>query len=233
MASSVGGVGALGAIAAATYLGGKSAMNMLRGKEDNSTQGKLGRGFLGVATGGLSEVARPFLGHKSTRERTADRTKGLLAASDDADYQNYVQGMRKQYESAPTDPSKPFAGKYGSWQEYEAAGLEAPDLTGVAGNIEVYGPDWAKYTQDQRQAITQANIDLGNYYSADGDVLIKDKAKAEEAKQLALGQQVKGAAPQGQSTVQNPPQVQRSSTRSPGIGMDGRPIRNAGLLGAR
>jgi hypothetical protein len=158
----------------------------------------------------------------------------LLGASDDVDYQNYVQGMRKQYESAPLDPSKPFAGKYGSFDEYKAAGLEAADLTGVAGNIEAYGPEYAKLTQDQRQAITQANIDLDNYYSEGGDVLIKDKAKAEEARQRALGQQpqVKGAAPtvfDGRPVTK----IERSSTRSPGIGLDGKPIRNPGLLGAR
>jgi len=47
------------------------------------------------------------------------------------------------------------------------------------------------------------------------------------------GQQVKGAAPQGQSTVENPPQLQRSSTLSPGIGKDGKRLQNPGLLGAR
>jgi hypothetical protein len=235
MTGSVSGLGALGGIAAATYLGGKSAMNMLQGKNDNSTQGKLGRGILGMATGGLSELARPLLGHKSTRERTSERTQGLLSASDDVDYQNYVQGMRKQYESAPLDPSKPFAGKYGSFDEYKAAGLEAADLTGVAGNIEAYGPEYAKLTQDQRQAITQANIDLDNYYSEGGDVLIKDKAKAEQARKQVLGDtsQVKGAAPIAPTSTPNAPQLQRSSTLSPGIGKDGKRIQNPGLLGAR
>lgn len=233
------GLGTLGGAAVGNLAGyglqGKGFKNDLALLGAGSVAGPIGL----LAAGGLIGARR--LGfdpmQKSTRERTADRTKGLLGASNDVDYQNYVQGMRKQFESAPLDPSKPFAGKYGSFDEYKAAGLEAADLTGVAGNIEAYGPDYAKYTQDQRQAITQANIDLDNYYSEGGDVLIKDKAKAEEARQRALGQQpqVKGAAPTAGTVFDGRPvtKIERTSTRSPGIGLDGKPIRNPGLLGAR
>lgn len=225
MAGSASGLGALGGIAAATYLGGKSAYNMLKGKEDKSAQGYLGRGILGMATGGLSELARPFFGQKSTREKAADRTKGLLGASDDANYQSYVQGMREQYNAPPPDPTKPFAGKYASWDDYVKGGLEANNLTGVYGNIKAYGPRWANLTEQQRQAVTQENINSGLYYSDKGDVLIKDEAKALE--------NLNKIAPETPQAAPAPTQPQRSSTLSPGIGKDGKPIRNPGLLGAR
>lgn len=181
------GLGPLAGVAAATYLGGRSAYDMLRGKEDKSIPGLIGRGTLGIATGGLSEIARPLLGHKSTRDVAREHTADLLdVGKDDANYQRYVEGMRAQHDSAPIDPSKPFAGKYGSWDEYVKGGLEAGDLTGVYGNIKTYGPEWANLTQEQRQAITQANIDSGIYTSKKGEVEITDPVKALENKERVL-----------------------------------------------
>lgn len=181
MAGSIGGLGALGAIAGGTYLGGKSALNMLQGKEDNSLSGKGGRVVLGMATGGLSELARPFLMHKSTRDIAKDHTKGLLGiGEDDARYQSYVNGMRDQYNSAPTDPSKPFAGKYANFEAYKQGGLEAGDLTGTYGNIKAYGPEWAGLTFDQQKAVTQLNINDGLYGSKQGEVILTNEQKAKE-----------------------------------------------------
>lgn len=239
MAGSLGGLGALGGIAAATYLGGKSAVNMLKGKEDKSAQGYLGRGILGIATGGLSEIARPFLGQKSTRDRQSEVSNRLLnEAGDDQVAQQYVSSMRDQFSSAPPDPSKPFAGKYGSFDEYRTAGLEANDLSGVQGNMDAYGTkEWANLTQDQRVKATQALIDNDLYESKDGGVQVKDEAKAKQIIDQALGQQpqVKGAAPTTGIVFDGRPvtKIERTSTRSPGIGLDGKPIRNPGLLGAR
>lgn len=176
------------------------------------------------------------LGHKSTRERTAENTQRLREQNpEDAQYQNYVQGMRQQYEQAPLDPSKPFAGKYGSWGEYEKAGLEAGDLTGVLGNIDTFGKDWTSLGFDEQKAKTQQLIDAGQYYSKDGEVKIRD---AEKARQIFNS----GAAPQSPGRdnvfVSNrdgdtnapiqiprigPEQPARSQTLSPGIGLDGKP----------
>jgi hypothetical protein len=220
------GVLPLAGIAAGTYLGGKSAYNLYKGKEDNSIPGMIGRGSLGIATGGLSELARAsgVFGQKSTRERQAEVTGRLLEqAGDDQNAINYVTGMREQFNSAPPDPSKPFFnGKYGSFGEYKQAGLNAGDLTGVEGNIETYTPQvWAGLTQEQRQAVTQANIDDGLYDSKDGGVQITDKQKALENKDKVLkgfdvgvktGAQIAAGAPG------------RTTTLSPGIGLDGRPI---------
>lgn len=189
---------------------------------------------------GWSLLAAKKLGlkpHVSTRQKASSRTQGLLGASDDANYQNYVKGMREQYQSAPTDPTKPFAGKYASWDDYVKGGLEASNLTGVYGNIKTYGPRWANLTEEQRQAVTQENINSGLYYSDKGDVLINDEAKALENLNKVAPEtpQVKGAAPTTGSVFDGRPvtKIERTSTRSPGIGLDGKPIRNPGLLGAR
>lgn len=200
MAGSAGGLAALGGIAAGTYLGGREAFNLLQGKDDKSLQGRGGRVVLGMATGGLSELARPFLIHESTRDVARKHTKELMgAAGDDQVAKDYVTGMRTQYDSAPVDPSKPFAGKYASWDEYKKNGLEANDLTGVYGNMKTFGPDWAKMSYDDRVKVTQALIDNDLYNSKKGEVEITDPNRAKQIKDEVLGMNiqptVKGAAP--------------------------------------
>lgn len=171
------GVG-LGALAI-----GKGLKDLLQGNKTKGLEGWGGRIGLGVATGGLSEVARAFgLGsHKSTRDVAKGHTSDLLSRNkDDARYQSYVSGMRKQYDSAPPDPSKPFAGKYATWDEYKKAGLQAGDLSGVYGNINTFGKDWTDLDQGQREKVTQALIDADLYQSKKGEVNITDQAKAQE-----------------------------------------------------
>lgn len=184
------GVGPLAAIAAGTYLGGKAGWDMIQGKKP----GLPGRVVLGMATGGLSEVANGLglFNHKSTREYAKERTDELAGiAPEDTGYQSYVSGMRDQYNAPPPDPSKPFAGKYGSWDEYKSAGLEAGDLTGVYGNIKAFGPEWAGLSQDDRVRVTQGLIDADLYESNKGDVLIRDEAKAKEIRDRILAEKVK------------------------------------------
>jgi hypothetical protein len=193
------GIGALplAAIAAGTYLGGKSAYDMFQGKTDNSIPGIIGRGTLGIATGGLSELARHFMMRKTTRDIAEDHTKDLQsAAPDDQNYQAYVSGMRDQYGSAPTDPSKPFDGKYATFNDYKNAGLDASNLTGVYGNIKQYGPQWASLSEAQRQQVTQKNIDDGIYDSDHGEVVLTDPNKAQANFDAVIGGQQ--PAPQGQ-----------------------------------
>ena len=142
-----------------------------------------------------------LLGQESTREAAAKKTNELLGMSNDPAYQAYVQGMREQYKSAPPDPSKPFAGKYGSWDEYQKAGLEAADLTGVYGNIKAFGPEWANLGQDKRQQVTQALIDANLYASKKGDVILTDEEKAKQIyadliNKAAAAQVATQAAPQ-------------------------------------
>ena len=176
------------AVAAATYLGGKSLLNTLAGKADNSTQGKIGRGLLGIATGGLSEIGRKFLVKPTTKDIQKKNTKGLLElGKDDANWQNYVTNMRAQVDTGPADRSKPFAGQYSSFDEYKKAGLRADDLTGVLGNLKTFGPEWAKLSFDQQKAVTQKLIDNNMYSSKKGEVIVTDAEKAKQLKNEALG----------------------------------------------
>ncbi len=73
------GLGPLAAIAAATYLGGKEAYDIYQGGRNSNLAG---RATLGIATGGLSEVARPFFGKSRTKgEETARKAlaeKGIV-----------------------------------------------------------------------------------------------------------------------------------------------------------
>lgn len=205
----------------------------------------------GAGAGAILGGAAGALQRESTRDVQKRHTKDLEnVAPNDPIYQAYVRGMREQHNSEPPDPSKPFAGKYGSWDEYKKAGLEAADLTGVHGNIKEYGPEWAKLSFDQQKAITQANIDAGNYDSRKGEVNFVDRNKARQIfdQFKANGFNVPAAAPPAaQGNVQQaiadvnsstgfkgplmipqataPQPIKRSMTRSPGIGLDGKRIK--------
>ena len=200
----------LAAIGGGVALGAKGLKDLFSGKETKGWEGYGGRATLGIATGGLSEVARMsgLFGQKSTRDYARDNTDRLYeAAGDDTVAQAYVKGMRDQYDSAPVDPSKPFAGKYSSWDEYKKNGLEAGDLSGVYGNIDTFGPEWAKLSQDERVKVTQALIDEDLYYSSKGDVHISDAAKARQIKERVLaGEPAKGleldTSPQGRAAAE-------------------------------
>lgn len=181
-------------------------------------------------------------GHKSTRDIQGEHTSGLLGiGKDDQNWQGYVEGMRAQHNDAPPDPSKPFAGKYANWDEYVKGGLEASNLTGVYGNLDTFGPDWAKYSQAQREAVTQGIIDKGLYSSKSGEVVITDPGAALAVRDQIIGGAPVVAAPQisvggqplvaggGLLSVGAQPPVQivnppRSTTLSPGINLKGQRI---------
>jgi hypothetical protein len=182
--SSLMSVGLPAGVALATILAGRSGLNMLRGKQKNWKDASLvdnaGRVALATGTFGLSEVANKFFGgHKTTRERAKGNTTELLKKyTDDPEYQNFVKGMREQFNSAPPDPSKPYAGgKYRTWDEYKKAGLEAGDLTGVKGNLDL-GQEYTRLTPEQKKAFTQQLIDGDFYHSSKGEVEVKDLNRA-------------------------------------------------------
>ena len=149
-----------------------------------------------AAAAGIPVVASLF-DHESTRDVARKHTSSLLdQGQDNPAWQNYVQGMRGQYDSAPADPSKPFhGGQFGSWDEYKAAGLDAGDLTGVYGNLKTFGPEWASLNLDQQKAVTQALIDNNLYSSKKGEVVVTDPEKAKQ-----LSAQILGKAAAGSST---------------------------------
>lgn len=190
---SVGNIGAAGnmILPAVGAFGAYDLFTNDRGPVGGALQGAASGAAIGAGFGGVGAVPGALIGggiglvkglseHESTRDHAKKNTKKLMGASDDPTYQSYVQGMREQYNSDPTDPSKPFAGKYASWDEYKKGGLEANDLTGVYGNLKTFGADWAKLPQAERVAVTQGLIDKGLYDSKKGEVIITNPDEAKK-----------------------------------------------------
>lgn len=128
--------------------------------------------------------------HKTTGQRQIEATGDFLKqGKDDATWQNYVQGMRGNYGTPGAKPKGNafHGGDYATWEDYQKAGLDAADLTGVAGNLKTYGPQWSHLTDDQRRQITQANINSGVYKSSKGDVGITDANIAKQNYDNVLG----------------------------------------------
>lgn len=119
--------------------------------------------------------------HQTTRQRAQEHTADLMDQfKDDKKYQSYIEETRRGYNDAPVDPAHPFAGKYGTWDEYKSAGLNAKDLAGVYGNLKTFGQDWTNIDQGQREKVTQGLIDAGLYNSKKGEVEITDADKAKQ-----------------------------------------------------
>lgn len=134
--------------------------------------------------------------HKTTRQTAQEHSQQLLKdAGDDQNAQNYVQGMRAQFNEAPKGNA--FAGgKYKTFDEYQKAGLDPKDLSGVYGNIKTFGPSaWAALSQDQREAVTQGLIGANLYKSKKGEVEITDADQAQQIYNTILGQNQPQAQP--------------------------------------
>jgi hypothetical protein len=136
---------------------------------------------------GLGKNIRSKVFHQSTKGVQEMHSGQLMQQSDDPQWQGYVGAMRSQVAEGPKDKSKPFAGKYKTFNEYKQAGLEAGDLTGVYGNLDAFKPDyaekagvpnWSQLSFDQQKAVTQRLIDEDMYSSKKGEVVIADKEKA-------------------------------------------------------
>lgn len=178
-------VGAFGAYD--LYSSNRGARNRPVGALQGAASGAAMGSYFGPWGTGIGAVLGGLYGgtqHESTRDVAKRHTQQLLGESENPVYQAYVSGMREQFKEAPK--GKAFAGKYDTFEQYKKAGLEASDLTGVMGNIETYGEEWANLSQPQREAITQANIESGLYNSKKGEVLITDKNKALENKNNVL-----------------------------------------------
>jgi hypothetical protein len=149
---------------------------------------------------GLGKNIRSKLFHQSTKGTQEMHSGQLMQQSDDPQWQNYVGAMRAQVAEGPKDKTKPFAGKYKTFNEYKEAGLEAGDLTGVYGNLDAFKPDyaekagvpnWSQLSFEQQKAVTQRLINEDMYSSKKGEVVIADKEKArriyEEMAQTQFG----------------------------------------------
>lgn len=178
---------------------------------------------------GLGKSIRSKVFHQSTKGAQEMHTSQLMQQSNDPTWQNYVAGMRmQQIKEGPKDKTKPFAGKYATFDEYKKAGLQANDLTGVYGNLDAFKPDyaekagvpnWANLSFDQQRAVTQRLINEDMYSSKKGEVVIGDKEKArriyEEMAKTNFGV-APGRAPQAAAPIARPGAGQ-VARQSPGM----------------
>lgn len=186
--SPVGGGGLLSAgalvpgaaVAAGLLAGGKGVKDLLAGKSGtDSWEGLAGRGTLGIATGGLSELARltGLLGHKSTKDYQKERLEKLRATDPDA--AAHLQALR-DVANANNDTWQDgqFAGK--KWNFEDASTLAAEDPTHFISNL---GNFEATKDRDVRwmdldEAIQKATVAQAlaeNLYTPDkGSVLVSD-----------------------------------------------------------
>lgn len=157
---------------------GGAAEGALSGAGIGSYFGPWGAGIGALIGGGIGYFDK----HKTTRQVAAENTKDMLGKyQDNPTYQAYVRGMRQQYNAPPPDPKNPFfGGKYATFSDYQKAGLDAQDLSGVRGNIDTFGQDWSGLSQEQRNQVTQGLIDANLYAPSKGEVNITDPNRAKQ-----------------------------------------------------
>lgn len=162
------GAGPLTLIAAGTYLGGKSGLDMLRGKGQawgkSSLQDKIGRVTLGTATGGLSEVARKLFFNKSTKDRTKQRYGEIAGLSSDPTYQNAINTGR--------DWSLSGQDTWDIGDDKAAAPISG--MTNSYGVLKAYGPEFASLPQEQKEAIVRELVNQDKVNSKQGEYLVDD-----------------------------------------------------------
>lgn len=240
---------ALGSQTAASFAGplaiasgGYDVYNSLQngGEGIRSAGATLGAGIGTMILPGLGTIAGAAIGnaagygldklgiaHKTTKQRTQENYGSLgEIAADNAAYQNLVnQGFQESYGGLDT------------W-DIDDDKTQAPiDLiTRGYGVLKEFGPEWAQLSQAQREAVVRGLVDNDLINSKQGDWLVTDSAKAQEVKNNVLG-----GFDIGVQAANNPKQVTpgqaaamglppRSSTLSPGIGLNGLPITKGPLI---
>ena len=174
----------------------------LPGQTDAFLDSPLGRATAFVPTAGLSAFVAPSsiineveripdtlagvaervgdvfgFGRETTTEHQQKIADRLAAQNqEDALYQDLVQGMRESIDQGPAD--KPYFGKYDTWDEYKAAGLNAENLAGQAGVLEAVGG--LNLTLPQIHQVTQRLIDEDLLFSEKGAVKARDPERARE-----------------------------------------------------
>lgn len=188
------GLGSLGGLAGAgvgagilggTALVGKGAKDLLSGKDTKGWEGWGGRGSLALATGGLSEVARPFMGGKSTKDYQRERQQKVIDKGN--------TGWQDFFGKQPLGAKDPNDGKWtegiGAGKKWnmddakERAKLNPAEFAGVQGNADTFGDDWFKLDDAKRDSLVKKFLDEDLYHSDKGSILISD-GKQDRAKQL-------------------------------------------------
>lgn len=207
-------------VAAGGLLLGKGVKDLFNGSSGKGLEGKAGRATLGIATGGLSEIAR--LAGLGDHESTEDERKRRFKALQD-------KGVR-MHQSAPDAPTKSKDGYYnyddsqaedfvgltenGKWtnnafaKSRDVKDLKAEDIWGHSSFYEQYGNDWLeKFSEDERRNIAQAYLDQGRVSEGRGQIeLSGDRINPED---LLMQQVAEATKPQVEQKVELMP-VSRS-----------------------
>ena len=180
------GIGPQAGIVGGTLLAGKGIYDAYKGKEDNSPTGLASRLQAGITTGGLSEVGRLVgMGGKSTKDYQKERWGKLSPAA-----QGLYQANHPDNDTGVWQTGK-YAGQ--KWSFDKALDLAKEDPTnfiGVLGNLETFGDRWLGVPLEKQKEVVSQLVNQGLYTSDKGDVLIKDKGKAQSIFDKVLGTSV-------------------------------------------
>lgn len=191
--------------------------------------GPLGWGALGLmalgggAVGGIGEL----LTHKSTKQYQAERW-GELSDKGIANVDAVYAANHAKDDTGIWKDGK-YAGQKWTFEKAQDLAKDDPShFVHVYGNYKTFGNDWNSYGLDKQKQIVSGLVNAGLYKSDKGDVLISNEDKAREIKdQILAGTYAPtAAAPQVNAAPapSTPAAPKRSSTLSPGIGMDGKRI---------
>lgn len=162
MAGSLGGAGALAGIAGGLALGAKGVKDLINKKKTKGVEGWGGRATLGIATGGLSEVARAFgLGKKSTKDIQKDKIKELQSKGINVPAFVAFTGKNGK-DSFGANEASDFVGKTkdGHWvnnkyaKSHDVKDLVTDDMVGQLVMREKFGNEWDTMGETKRRIIT-------------------------------------------------------------------------------
>jgi len=213
------GVGALPAlgIAAGVGLGAKGAYDMFKGKPTKGIGDWAARGTLGVATGGLSEVARAagLFGRKGTKDYRKERWGNLASNTPSESAKQYFnaqlddkeddgiwdegkyKGKKWKYDLLRDAVINPTAKEASARDHY----LDSTGLIGAVGNFETFGDKWFGTPEDKQIEITK-RLAQENLYSPDmGSIVISGK-KGHQDRARQIYDEIMG---QGGAPINPPP----------------------------
>lgn len=182
------GMGPLAAIAAATYMGGKAGYDMFKGRKPNP----IGRGILGMATFGGSEVPG-LLGYgaqKSTKEIQNDRWEDL--GKDNQSARNIKSVLDKTRDTSPnyggrvsSDSAPDFAGvdSKGQWVNNKFAksrkveDLLPEDVWLTQDIVRAGGNDYEAWKPEAKKELSKQALEKGMLDERKGGVYAKNDAE--------------------------------------------------------
>lgn len=162
--------------------------------------------------------------HKSTKQHQAERWAEVANDPNSSDYWKNSAAVHDQVRNDA------MAGKFDDQPEWTLEGtvskIKAGDVhetemfEGVMGHREAFGNDWGEYTPEQRREIIRRSAEEDLYVGDHGDVYFKDNDRAKQIRDEVIASG--GTPSQAEAAAQG---AMRTSSRSPGIDMNGNRIR--------